>query len=74
MAWTPPSKPTVVITFLLLAAGIFLLVELFFAPLNILPDIAIAPFNKDQTWGIIAMGAVFLSWFLFYLGVIMKGM
>ncbi|MHA2287179.1 MAG: hypothetical protein ACXABG_00205 [Promethearchaeota archaeon] len=74
MAWTPPSKLIVTLTFILMAAGIFLLVELFFAPLGILPVIALGPFNPTETWGIIAMVVLFFSWFLFYLGVIMKGM
>jgi len=75
MAWTPPSKLTVIITFLLLAAGLFILVELFFAPLGgILPALNIGTFTSGQWWGIIGMTLVFLAWFLLYLGVRMKGL
>lgn len=74
MGWTPPSKLTVIITFVLVAVGLFLLVELFFGLTGILPALNIGTFTSDQWWGIIALTLVFLSWFLFYLGVIMKGM
>ena len=74
MAWTPPSKLTVIITFLLLAVGLFILIELFFDLIGILPALNIGTFSSDQWWGIIGMAAVFLSWFLFYLGVITKGL
>lgn len=73
MAWTPPSKFTVVISFLFLAIGLFLFVELFFSLTNILPALAIGTFTSNQWYGIIAMTCVFLAWFLMYLGVKMKG-
>ncbi|MFX0077363.1 MAG: hypothetical protein ACFE96_18120 [Candidatus Hermodarchaeota archaeon] len=63
-----------IITFLLLAAGLFVLIELFFGFTGILPALNFGTFSSDQWWAIIGMGAVFLSWFLFYLGVIMKGL
>jgi hypothetical protein len=74
MAWTPPSKLIVTLTFLLVAVGLFILVELFFGLTGILPALNIGTFTSDQWWGIIGMTLVFLSWFLFYLGVIMKGL
>ncbi len=74
MAWTPPSKLMVIITFLLLAVGLFVLVELFFGLTGILPALNIGTFTSGQWWGIIGMALVFLSWFLFYLAIIMKGM
>lgn len=74
MSWTPPSKITVIITFLLLAVGLFILIELFFGLTGILPALNIGTFSSNQWWGIIGMTLVFLSWFLFYLGVIMKGL
>jgi hypothetical protein len=74
MAWTPPSKITVIITFLLLAAGLFILIELFFGLLGILPALNIGTFTSGQWWGIIGMTLVFLAWFLMFLGVRMKGL
>ena len=74
MAWTPPSKFTVTISFLFLAIGLFLLVELFFILPNILPPLNIGTFSSDQWYGIIGMTCVFLAWFLMFLGVRMKGM
>ena len=74
MAWTPPSKLTVIITFLLLALGLFVLVELFFALTDILPALNIGTLTSVQWWGIIGMTLVFLAWFLLYLGVRMKGL
>ncbi|MBY8987904.1 MAG: hypothetical protein KGD61_05570 [Candidatus Lokiarchaeota archaeon] len=74
MAWTPPSKFTVTISFLFLAIGLFLFVELFFDLLHILPVLNIGTFTSDQWYGIIGMTCVFLAWFLMFLGVRMKGM
>jgi hypothetical protein len=64
----------VIITFLLVAVGLFVLVELFFGLTGILPALNIGTFTSNQWWGIIGMALVFLSWFLFYLSIIMKGM
>ncbi|NVM43320.1 MAG: hypothetical protein HWN79_00245 [Candidatus Lokiarchaeota archaeon] len=75
MAWTPPSKFTVTISFLFLAIGLFLLVDIIFGHLTgILPPIAIGTFSSDEWYGIIGMTCVFLAWFLMFLGVRMKGM
>jgi len=75
MGWTPPSKFTVIITFLLLAFGLFVLVDLIFlAPDNILPDFTLGDFNELETWTLIAIIVLFLSWFIFYLGVRLSGL
>ena len=77
MGWTPPSKFTVLITFLLMVFGMFLLVDLFFlVPDELLVhiDISIGDFTKYEVWAIIAMVVLFLSWFLFYLGVRLSGL
>jgi len=74
MAWTPPTKFTVLFSFLLLAGGLFILIELFFSLTGILPVLALGPFNSLETWGIIGMGLVFLAWFLMFLGVRLKGL
>jgi len=74
MAWTPPTKFTVLFSFLLLAGGLFILIEHFFSLLNILPLLTFGPFTSDQWWGIFGMGLVFLAWFLMFLGVRLKGL
>ena len=74
MAWTPPTKFTVIFSFLLLAGGLFILIELFFSLTGILPVLAIGTFSSTEIWGIIGMGLVFLAWFLMFLGVRLKGL
>jgi len=74
MAWTPPTKFTVIFSFLLLVIGLFILIELFFSLAGILPVLALGPFNALETWGIIGMGLVFLAWFFMFLGVRLKGL
>jgi len=75
MAWTPPTKFTVIFSFLFLAGGLFILIELFFAIAgDILPVLALGTFSSTETWGIIGMGLVFLAWFLMFLGVRLKGL
>ena len=74
MAWTPPTKFTVIFSFLLLAGGLFILIELFFSLTGILPVLALGTFSSTETWGIIGMGLVFLAWFLMFLGVRLKGL
>ncbi|MFX1500116.1 MAG: hypothetical protein ACFFDH_04030 [Promethearchaeota archaeon] len=75
MAWTPPSKFAVVITFLLMAFGIFILLDMsviFWKDL-ILPTIHIFDLSNFQSWLLIAMIIFFLAWFLFFLAVKLKG-
>jgi len=74
MAWTPPTKFTVIFSFLLLVIGLFILIELFFSLAGILPVLVLGPFNALETWGIIGMGLVFLAWFFMFLGVRLKGL
>ncbi len=73
MPWTPPTKFTVVFSFLLLVVGLFILIELFFNLTDILPVITFGNFNSTESWAIIGMALVFLAWFLMFLGVILKG-
>ena len=76
MAWTPPSKFTVLITFLLWAFGIFILLDqfLFFWALPYLPVIHPFGWGSFQTWMLIAMIVFFFSWLLLFLGVTLKGL
>lgn len=71
MGWTPPTKATVIITFLLMGFGIFLLLDISsWLWVGFLPYFPIGPENG---WHVIAVIVLFLSWFLFFLGVIFKG-
>lgn len=75
MGWTPPTKFTVIISFLLLAFGIYILVDIvFLAPDNILPELTLGDINAFETWTLIAIMVLFLSWFIFYLGVRLTGL
>ena len=72
MAWTPPSKFIVVLTFLTMVFGIFILMDISLALWTpILPSFMIEGING---WVIIALILFFLTWFLFFLGVKWKGM
>ena len=76
MGWTPPSKFTVIITFLLMAFGIFILLDMsviFWSSL-ILPTIHLFGLANFQSWLLIAMIVFFVAWFLFFLGVKLKGL
>jgi len=74
MAWTPPTKFTVMFSFLCLAGGLFILVELLLGLTTLLPVLALGTFSSSETWGIIGMALVFLAWFLMFLGVRVKGL
>ncbi|MFX1375905.1 MAG: hypothetical protein ACFFA0_08855 [Promethearchaeota archaeon] len=77
MGWTPPSKLTVFITFLLMAFGLFIIIDLvYLGPDWILvdTDISIGDFDRYETWALIAIIVLFLSWFIFYLGVKLSGL
>ena len=72
MGWTPPTKITVIITCLLMVFGLFLIIDLIFlGPDWVLvdTDIAIGDFTRFETWALIAIIVLFLSWFIFFLGV-----
>jgi len=74
MSWTPPTKWTVMFSFLVLAGGLFVFSEVILGYTNVLPILALGTFNNTETWGIIGMGLVFLAWFLMFLGVRLKGL
>jgi hypothetical protein len=74
MSWTPPSKFTVILSFLLLVGGFYILIELFFNLTGVLPVIGFAGFTNTESWAIIALAIIFFSWILFYLGVQLKGL
>lgn len=75
MAWTPPSKFTVFLSFLILVGGLFLLIVLIFGiPGITLPVFNLGTLSSTETWGLIAIILVFFSWLLFLLGVRLKGM
>jgi hypothetical protein len=72
MAWTPPSKFIVVITFLFMAFGIFILMDLSMGLwTSLLPAFPIGTYDG---WLIIALILFFLTWFLFFLAVKLKGL
>jgi len=77
MAWTPPGKFVVFLTFLITAFGMFIVLDqsVAFWTGTILPVIHITPsYSSFQSWMIIAAIVIFLSWFLFFLGVKLKGL
>ena len=74
MAWTPPTKITVILSFLCLAGGLLILAELLLGLTTLLPVLALGTFSPTETWGIIGMALVFLAWFLMFLGVKLKGL
>ena len=77
MAWTPPSKVVVFLTFLIMAFGVFILLDqsVVFWTGTLLPIIHLTPsLSSFQSWMIIAAIVVFLSWFLFFLGIKLKGL
>jgi hypothetical protein len=77
MAWTPPSKFIVVLTFLIMAFGVFILLDqsVLIWTGTILPTMYVIPgVSSFQFWMMIAAIVFFLTWFLFFLGVKMKGL
>jgi hypothetical protein len=71
MGWTPPTKFTVVFTFILMAFGIFILLDLSgLIWTGFLPYFVI---GTENGWFIISLIVFFLSWFLLFLGVKLKG-
>ena len=77
MGWTPPTKITVIIAFLLMAFGVYIIIDLVFLNVDGLlidTDFTIGDFNLSETWMLIAVIVIFLSWFIFFLGVKLAGM
>lgn len=62
MAWTPPSKLTVILSFLLWLAGIAIFILVYLGYISF-------PFD-----GIVAIALVAVAWLLMLLGVRLKGM
>jgi len=79
VAWTPPTKFTVIISFLICVFGIYILVDLgFLLPegesILIDTDFKIGDFSVYETWMFIAIVVLFLAWFLMFLGVRLTGL
>lgn len=79
MGWTPPSKFTVMLSFLICVFAIFILYDLAFLlpegdSILLETDFEIGDWTVPQTWMFIAMVAVFLTWFLLFLGVRLTGL
>ncbi|MBY8984889.1 MAG: hypothetical protein KGD65_07480 [Candidatus Lokiarchaeota archaeon] len=70
MGWTPPTKFIVILTLITMVFGIFILVDLWFLSPSMLPAFSIGAIN---VWEIIVLVLFFLTWFLFFLGVKLKG-
>lgn len=72
MGWTPPSKFMVFLTFLLMAFGIFIFIDQYLGLwTTLLPALDFAGYNG---WFIIGLILFFLTWFLFFMGVKLKGL
>lgn len=76
MAWTPPSKFIVFITFLLWAFGLYILLDQYhiFWASPLLPLIYLFGLSSYQFWMLIAILVFFFSWFLMFLAVKLKGL
>ena len=76
MSWTPPRKITVFISFLIMAFGIFIILDesVIFWSGPLLPIISLFGLAPFQLWLLIAAIVIFISWILFYLGVQVKGL
>lgn len=76
--YSPPKKITVILSFLLLALGIYILAEVIF---EILPDVfqlfdigvALPDITNQQAWGAVGIFCVALSWILFFLSINLRG-
>jgi len=74
MGWTPPSKFIVVLTFLIMAFGIFILMDIDLALWSSVLSLVAFDIGPYNGWLIIALILFFLTWFLFFLAVKMKGL
>ena len=74
MAWTPPTKLTVILSLLIVVGGLYVLIEAIFGLPGVLPPLPLGTFSSTEVWGIIGMTLVFLAWFLMFLGVKLKGL
>ncbi|MFX1234912.1 MAG: hypothetical protein ACFFBY_10180 [Promethearchaeota archaeon] len=76
MAWTPPSKAIVFITFLLWIFGLFIILDQSLILWNdtLLPTFSLLGLAPFQIWLLIAMIVFFFSWFLFFLVIVLRGL
>ena len=78
MAWTPPKKMTVILSFIFVVLGLILLIELIWGVMgfySILPALAFfePTLNSAEVWFIIGLFCMFFAWLLLVLGVRVKG-
>ena len=79
MAWTPPKKITVILSFIFVVLGLILLIEIIWGVMNFysfLPAITFfAPtFSSAEVYLIIGLFLMFFAWLLMVLGVRIKGL
>ena len=75
MAWTPPTKFVVILTFLFMVSGIFIFMDISMGIFMDFWDSFLPVFELFEIngWFLIALILFFLTWFFFYLGVKLKG-
>ena len=78
MAWTPPKKMTVILSFIFVVLGLILLIELTWGVMgfySILPALTFfePTLNSGEVWFIIGLFCMFFAWLLLVLGVRVKG-
>lgn len=75
MAYSPPKKITVIISFLFLLLGFLLVISIYWIPeiYDVLPAIALGGLSKMEFYVIIALVLIFLSWILFFIGINYRG-
>jgi len=72
--WTPPSKFMVILTFFLMAFGLFILMDLYLGVWTSLLSAIPLNWAGIDGWLIIALILVFLTWFLFFLAIKLSGL
>ncbi len=79
MAWTPPTKLTVIVSFICVVLGLILLIELIWGVMgfySVLPVLTFLEPNLSSydVWLVIGLFLMFFAWFLMILGVRVKGL
>jgi hypothetical protein len=79
MAWTPPTKITVIFSFIFVVLGLILLIELIWGPMGFYSSLPLLTFaeptlSSKDVWYIIGLFLMFFAWFLLLLGVRIKGL
>ena len=79
MAWTPPTKITVIVSFIFVVLGLILLIELIWGVMGFYSFLPALTFleptlNSAEVYLIIGLFLMFFAWFLMILGVRVKGM